>query len=286
MNIKAIALDMDGTTLDSNNTVSEELIGTLKNIRDKDIKIILSTGRTMSEIGDVLPVDFPYDGAVTSNGMGCYADNQEVFQYVLEPNLVNQVIAKAKANGIYYEIHTKKGNRFALEEDKSLMAQEVYGDVPPTLGDNERNARYDAFERKISWEPQLITDDIVKIYFFSKHLNKINLWKQYLIEMKNNMPFTTSSSSDHNVEIMVEGVSKATGLHLLLQRFNVKPKDLLVVGDGENDLPMFEMAGYAVAMNNASQLVKAKANEVTKGTNDENGLQQYLNNKILEQIQV
>ncbi len=285
MNVKAIALDMDGTTLDSNNTVSRELVHALKIIQNNNIKIILSTGRTMSEIDDVLPADFPYDGAVTSNGMGCYANNQEVFQYALDSELVEQVITKAKENEVYYEMHTKSGNRFALAEDRVLMKQEVYGKDPETLGGNERNARYDAFEQRISWEEKLITEDIVKIYFFSKDLNKISKWKQSLINLKEIKQFTTSSSSDHNVEIMVEGVSKATGLHLLLRHLNLSFEQLLVVGDGENDLPMFEMAGYAVAMKNASELVKEKANEITNNTNEENGLSQYLNSRILEQIQ-
>ncbi|CQR45932.1 Putative phosphatase YwpJ [Paraliobacillus sp. PM-2] len=285
MNIKAIALDMDGTTLDSNNTVSRELVHTLKKVQNNDIKVILSTGRTMREIEDVLPADFPYDGAVTSNGMGCYTNNQAVFQYALDPELVKQVIEEAQNNEVYYEMHTKKGNRFALVEDRLLMKEEVYGDDPETLGENERNARFDAFEQKISWEDRLITEDIVKIYFFSKNLSKINKWKQCLTNMKQKKQFTTSSSSDHNVEIMVEGVSKATGLHLLLQHLNVTSEQLLVVGDGENDLPMFEVAGYAVAMNNASELVKTKADEVTNETNDENGLAKYLSNKLFEGIQ-
>lgn len=55
MDIKAIALDMDGTLLNDKNTVSGELVKLIRELRNQNIRIFIATGRTKQEIYDVLP---------------------------------------------------------------------------------------------------------------------------------------------------------------------------------------------------------------------------------------
>lgn len=282
MNIKVIALDMDGTLLDSSNQIDEKLTSVLTELRAANIKIVLATGRTEKEIKEIIPTDFPYDGAVTSNGMGCYVEDKEIFQNYLDEELAEEVTQLAREHQVYYEMHSSDGVRQALEEDKQMMQEEVNGDPPPSLKANELYSRNLAMNKSIVWVDELTYSNVVKIYYFSMQLEKINNWKQTLEQLKQTKRFSTSSSSLHNVEIMKENISKATGLTRLLDHLNVSPKELMAIGDGENDLSMFELSSFPVAMKNAPDLVKDKAIEITAHDYDNHGLYLYLK-KFIEQ---
>ncbi|MFC4337392.1 HAD family hydrolase [Salininema proteolyticum] len=65
------------------------------------------------------------------------------------------------------------------------------------------------------------------------------------------------------VDVSPPGLTKATGLAGIAERYGVDAAEVAVFGDAHNDLPMFEWAGHAVAMGQADDTVKAAADEVT-----------------------
>ncbi len=77
------------------------------------------------------------------------------------------------------------------------------------------------------------------------------------------------------IELLSPGVTKATGLGVVLERYGVDRRDVLVFGDMPNDLPMFGWAGRAVAVANAHPDVLAAADDFTKA-NDDDGFADYL----------
>jgi HAD superfamily hydrolase (TIGR01484 family) len=74
-----------------------------------------------------------------------------------------------------------------------------------------------------------------------------------------------------SISITHELATKKHALQALLSHLNVKIEDVMVVGDGGNDLPLFELAGWRVAMGNASEELKAAADWVAPSV-DEDGL--------------
>lgn len=284
MNINAIALDLDGTVLDANSKISNELVELLSTLRSKGMKIFIATGRTKIEVADALPKEVQVDGLVTANGMVCHINGRKIASHSLNPELVSKVVAKARENKIYYEVHPHEERRFALKIDKDYIINEVSGEKPMTLHDNEYNSRIAAVHHDLRWLEELDAEDIVKVYFFSMDVNKIKDWKNNLEKMKEEEEgsFAITSSSHHSTEITISHVSKAYGIKLLLQEFQISPRHLLAIGDGENDIPMFNLAGNSVAMKNANNQVKKVADEVTDASYDENGLYLYLKEKFKE----
>lgn len=280
MNIRAIALDMDGTLLDAHGSISGHVIELLAAIRKKGMRIFIATGRTRTEINDVLPDHLRVDGFVAANGMECYTELKQIAHYTLDKHMVGDVIAAARKKKLFYEVHPLRGSRCALAADRNRMTEMVNKEQPVTLLDNEYLSRKNAVKHKITWAEELSTDNIVKIYFFSMDTGEISDWKHTLNEMKKQTNFSTSSSSLHNVEIMAGDVSKATGINMLLQEYNLSANELMVIGDGDNDLPMFNLAAYSVAMINAEDFVKEKADEVTIHSYKEDGLYHYLNDRF------
>lgn len=74
---------------------------------------------------------------------------------------------------------------------------------------------------------------------------------------------------------MNQGVSKGNALQILLPELNIPREEVAVFGNGLNDVSMFEVAGYSVAMNNSPDEVKRQANYVTK-SNVEDGVAHVL----------
>jgi 5-amino-6-(5-phospho-D-ribitylamino)uracil phosphatase len=274
--IKAIALDMDGTMLNVNSQVEPELIDLFIQLKQAGIRIFVATGRTFPEVRRVLPEHLEIDGVVTANGAVTYIGDRIISRRTLDPSVVREAVFQAGQKKIYYEVHTAEGVRFALAEEKERMMEEVFREKPDTLFENEWLSRKAALKEKMVWLDCLVDEDIVKIYFFSMEPENIRKWRDDLERMKNRTPFTLLSSSRHNCEIMADQVSKAYGLNLVLKEYQLAPANLMAVGDSENDLSMFAFASRAVAMKNAADEIKEHADEVTKLPYDENGLYHFL----------
>lgn len=82
------------------------------------------------------------------------------------------------------------------------------------------------------------------------------------------------------IDVLHNGVSKAKGLGELTQRLNILPEEVISIGDNINDLEMMEFAGIGVAMGNALEEVKEKADYITK-SNEEEGVAYFIE-KLLE----
>ncbi|SES30527.1 HAD family hydrolase [Salisediminibacterium halotolerans] len=281
--VKALALDMDGTLLDSKHRVGNELIQLLNAFHDNGGHIFLATGRTIAEINDVLPPELKFDGIVGGNGMivkafpEASADRGELIaEYTVEDELIHRAIEMARSWGLYYEIHPTEGARFAYLKDKPMIAAETRFPADTTVEAHEAALKKQAVESEMRWIDSYPQTAVMVVYFFSKDQAKINDWKRELEGLQAEFSFSTSSSSEHNVEIIAPGVNKAVGLGQLLDYFGLEKEELLAVGDSYNDLPMLEMADKSAVMKNGSEAVKQKIGTVTDYTSDENGLYQFL----------
>ena len=86
------------------------------------------------------------------------------------------------------------------------------------------------------------------------------------------------------LEFLPVGVSKASGLDQLARHLCLRPEQVMALGDAANDVEMLDFAGCAVAMGNASEDLKAKADFVTL-TNEEDGVSHAIETLILQKKQ-
>lgn len=279
---KAIFLDMDGTVLDHYNRISIHTKEAIATIREKGIPIFIATGRSREEVFAVFPEGFQVDGVISSNGMTAYLGDEKIQEHSLPHELVTRIIEKAREHHVYYELFPTEGIRVVLKQDYPIIEKEAADPKPESVGINEWIERKEALKTEINWQDQLPKQTYSKFYCFSKAAEHIEKWKQELEQLKEWMDFTTSSSSIHNVEIMVAGVNKATGIQALLNQLDILPEDILVIGDSHNDIPMFTFAGQTVAMQNAAPEIKALADEITTFSCDEDGVSQYLKQRFLK----
>ena len=92
-----------------------------------------------------------------------------------------------------------------------------------------------------------------------------------------------TSAIENCIDVLNGGISKAKGLSILSDNLGVKREEIITVGDNINDMEMIEYAGLGVAMGNAPDQVKDKADYVTASNNDD-GLAKFLEKLLSVQI--
>lgn len=282
-NVKAIFLDMDGTILHENNKASNYTKDVVNELREKGFKVFLATGRSYSEIHQLVPEGFKVDGIISSNGTTGEIEDQNLFKHSLSLEQVKKIVKLAQQQHIYYEVFPFGAQRIVLKEDYQWMRDMITGETPPNnVSHSEWTSRLDAMKDKIDWRDELPDLDYSKIYLFNPNLDKITTFRDELIQNKVLLSISVSNSSRYNAETMAYNTDKGTGIKEMIEHFGIQQEETLVIGDSDNDRAMFDFGQYTVAMKNARQEIKDITDEVTEETNEEDGAAKYLKSRLLD----
>ena len=248
-----IAIDVDGTLLNSDFALSEGIEETLEAIRIKGILPVLITGRTAMVIKPLLHslAVSPY---YISDGGACVAHVSE------------GIIALKPVRRVDAELIT----RLAREHGLGLCFHEIDG-MCCELDEETLERMRRVLSIELARVPDVLVSskgDPAKITIFGEHAQLRELDQALQATA---CPIHTTFSGPIYLEITSQGVSKGNALKVLADHLGIAYQKILAVGDQENDLSAFQVAGYAVAMGNAPQAVKQAADFVTR-TNDEGGL--------------
>ena len=280
-NVKAIFLDMDGTILHENNKASNYTKDVVDELREKGFKVFLATGRSYSEIHQLVPEGFKVDGIISSNGTTGEIEDQNLFKHSLSLEQVKKIVKLAQQQHIYYEVFPFGAQRIVLKEDYQWMRDMITGETPPNnVSHSEWTSRLDAMKDKIDWRDELPDLDYSKIYLFNPNLDKITTFRDELIQNKVLLSISVSNSSRYNAETMAYNTDKGTGIKEMIEHFGIQQEETLVIGDSDNDRAMFDFGQYTVAMKNARQEIKDITDEVTEETNEEDGAANYLKSRL------
>ena len=249
-NIKAIFLDMDGTILHEDNKASEYTRDVINALRENGYKVFLATGRSYSEIHQLVPEGFSVDGIISSNGTTGEVNDENIFKHSMSLESVKRIVSLAQQQNIYYEVFPFGEQRLVLKEDEQWMRNMISGgDTPPNnVGQSEWASRQDALKDKIQWVESLPDKDYSKIYLFDTNLDKITHFRDELKQNKVTLNISVSNSSRYNAETMAYNTDKGTGIKEMIEHFNIKQEETLVMGDSDNDRAMFEFGNFTVAM--------------------------------------
>lgn len=282
-NVKAIFLDMDGTILHENNKASNYTKEVVDELREKGFKVFLATGRSYSEIHQLVPEGFKVDGIISSNGTTGEIEDHNLFKHSLSLEQVKKMVKLAQQQHIYYEVFPFGAQRIVLKEDYQWMRDMITGETPPNnVSHSEWTSRLDAMKDKIDWRDELPDLDYSKIYLFNPNLDKITTFRDELIQNKVLLSISVSNSSRYNAETMAYNTDKGTGIKEMIEHFGIQQEETLVIGDSDNDRAMFDFGHYTVAMKNARQEIKDITDEVTEETNEEDGAAKYLKSRLLD----
>ncbi|EKU45706.1 HAD family hydrolase [Staphylococcus massiliensis] len=279
-NVKAIFLDMDGTLLHTENKVSMYTTKTLKTLREHGYYVFIATGRAHNEIANLVPSEFEVDGIISSNGADGRYQDDIVFQHGLNLKQVQKIVDLAQSHDIYYEVFPFNDNRMILNDDKDFVTQLFNQDKPEGVGESEWQSRLYALIHQVNWVDTLPDTTFSKLYMFTPQLDQIDKFRD-VIAQQEDLNISISNSSPHNVETMLNGIDKGTGIQTMIKKLNIDQSETLVIGDSDNDRAMFEFGHYTVAMMNAPLHVKALASYETDYDHNEDGAAKFLEKHLL-----
>jgi Cof subfamily protein (haloacid dehalogenase superfamily) len=274
-----IALDMDGTLLNDNGNISPGNREAILNAQRLGHIVIIATGRSYMDaerqlrLADLECPVASLNGAVITLPDGTLAASKPLHKEDIIPALrwMNEI------PDLYYEIYTE-GNvyveldkRVRLEKLASLGIDEIPDEVSwllKAMVDQQfQQAAVTYVERMEDiWSKE--ENVIYKALAFS--LNR-ELLKEASTRLASIPGLIITASHANNIEINHEDANKGTGVALLASHYGIPMDQTVVMGDSYNDLPMFEAAGYRIAMANAAPILKENCDYVT-AVNHEDGV--------------
>ncbi|NLY46108.1 MAG: HAD family phosphatase [Tissierella sp.] len=271
MSYKLIAIDMDGTLLNSKGTVSDRTRQAIYEAGKKGVYVVLATGRILkSAINHSIELNLNRP-IISSNGAIIVDEKKNIiYERPMKLEAVEKVVKLGQSENIYYHFYDKDSfyaNTY-IEEILSFYNTE----------DSKKNAR--DIKMNIFQDINEITSNDINVYkflFIDDNRNKLDSLKEKLMSVEN---ISVCSSWGNNLEVMDMEVSKGKGLEYLCNRLNVSSDQVIAIGDNENDISMIQYAGLGVAMGNGVEKTKSVADLIAK-TNDEDGVAKIIEKYIL-----
>lgn len=264
MSIKLVALDLDDTLLDSSRRISPRNKAAIAAAAARGVTVTLATGRmyraTRPYAAD-LGVDVPlivYNGAMIKKGLS----GETMFHQPLAPKTTALVLELLRRHGWYGQVY----------EDDELYAARYTAEADIYFRQTGVRARTvgEAFYTR-SWR----STKVVTIAPAAQ-VPAIMHWLQ--AELGETAYVTTSKPM--YVDVLHPDVSKGRALARLAQQLGVARQEVMAVGDSLNDVEMLSYAGLGVAMGNARDEVKERADAVT-AANDEDGVAEAIERYVL-----
>lgn len=264
MNRKLIAIDLDGTTLADDRTISKKTINVITQLRQKGHIIIIATGRpfrTSKHYYKQLKLDTPM---VNFNGALCHypsqADWKNAYHKTLPVDVVNELF-RLRTND--------KVNLVSAEVGKEVYTSSRYIPYPDFFPEG--------LDKAISIDERPIENEATCVNVFTKNKYLQNKIEKELINKHGSfVEVRTWGGFAPCIEIVTSGVQKAMGIEEVAHYYNIDQKDILAFGDEDNDYEMIQYAGHGVAMKNAITPLKDIADDISHYSNDEDGLARYL----------
>lgn len=262
--IKLIALDLDGTLLNSHHQLTARTEAALKQAMARGIQVILATGKTrISALETIQRLNLTTPG-VYLQGLAIFnSDGTIRHQQTLQAEVARLVAEYAEANRC--SLVAYNGDRI-LTESRNPYTDIIIKYAEPTpeaVGPLSR-----------------LTDTLpIHKFMFIDEPAKITAIRTELSAQINGVATLTQALHDM-LEVLPPGASKGAGLKRLLEDLQVAPEDVLAIGDGENDIEMIQLAGIGVAVGNAMPITKAAADYVV-ASNDEDGVAEAVERFVL-----
>lgn len=261
---KLIAIDIDGTLLNSERMLPLETKHDIVSAYNKGVRICICTGRSYPAAKpyiDELNLDIPL---ILYNGCRIRMSFKDEILY-------DETISYKASKEVFDLVEEHKGTCCFWKDDKLYF---------------NKNDKYTVYyENLTSIKPTIVNEvseelltNITKFIWFGEPEELVHVQKEILSKVSGINFF---KSQIHILEIVPKSVSKGITLKVLAQTLGINQSEVIAIGDDENDISMIEYAGLGVAMGNAKDLVKNIANYITS-TNDENGVGEVIRKFILK----
>ena len=244
------AIDLDGTLLGHDGAIGDENHVALERLVAHGLGIVLASGRyakNMAEIAGGLPM---VCGLVSCQGCEASDPRREriYVREFLPPGDVAPVVAAGLQAGFGVIAYTDQGER-----------------TPHDGPDVERYRRITATELVVMPPEAIAAEQVFKVMWIADEARLDAFLARDGAERCRPATAETVRSHREVFEFVPRGVSKATGTAALAREFGIPASRIAAFGDAANDVPLFDWAGFSVAMPHAPAAVRARATATAPG---------------------
>lgn len=275
MTIRLIAIDVDGTLLDSRKQIRPAVKEALAKAACANIRLALCTGRSPREIEELSGRLPQISYGITANGAYVVdlRSGELVFSDTMGVEELQSVYRTLAGFDMMFEIFTE---RQVLADKRCLANPDHYG-VGPL--------------RQLVVSTRTGIGDLGGALMGGRigEAGKINIFfpdsaaRDRAGQMAEHLPFYMTSQEPTNLEFTKKEVNKAQGLRKLAEKLGVRRECIMAIGDNNNDLPMIEYAGIGVAMANGLENVRRAADFVT-ASNEEDGVARAIERFVFKRL--
>ena len=245
--IRLIALDLDNTLLEKDNSIHPHTLQLLKSCAADGITVVIATGRIYlsakkyaQEIGPGCKI-LCYNGCLLTE-----ADGTPLFSAELPVPIMEKIVSFCKERGLYCQFY----------RDHRILVEKVVKEtrIDPDLANTTAIEAGDLSAYDLTPSPKaMIVCDPAAVPAVQKDLTDFMGEDVYIAQ-----------SQPYLIEIMPSGVNKAHTLELLCEKLGISYDEVMACGDNTNDAEMIKWAGTGIAVANSVEPLKAAASYVCK----------------------
>lgn len=266
---KLVALDMDGTLLSSDGTISQENKAAISAARKQGVSIVLASGRPLEGMTWALN-----ELDMTGNNDFVLSYNASLIQRVSTKEIIRSetltgldaknIASLAHDLGVHVHAFTRRQGLITPENNYYTDHEAKINGLAITVED------FATLENDEEVMKVMMIDDPDRLSAAIAQLPK-ELYQRY----------TIVQSAPFFLEFMNPNSNKGVGVEALAEYLDIKQSEVICMGDAGNDHHMIEYAGLGVAMGNATKETKAIANFITD-TNNNAGVAKVIQQFILD----
>lgn len=237
--LKLIFSDLDDTLLNSKKTISDETINFIKDL--KDTRFIVNSGRLPYNM-ELIKQYIDLSNMVCGNGAYIILDGKLIYSCCLDKKDAYELLDYAYSKGYSPRLYLDSG-LYITEESKMLTAVKVNMVTKTKLFDLLKN------------------ENAYKIAFYDRNVENLEDIKYFVDSIEN---IICEYSDSDFLECHHKDTSKGNAIEIVSKLLNVKPDEILAIGDNENDLSMFNRGYHSACPYNACDKVKSAVEYVSQ----------------------
>lgn len=283
---KFVAIDLDGTLLNSYGEVTKDTKEALLKAKSQGVEIVLSSGRPISST-ESLAKEIGVDNyLISGNGAAVYdIKNQKLImdRFLTKQQVLN--IAKlCEENSFFYNVYTEdevianslnynvlfyhKENLKKIEEKRTHI--NVVQNIAKYI---EESGKEKFLKITVCDESQFIFNSIMKRL---KLIDGIDVLETEYMSRKKIKSGTEDVSIQYfYTEVTNQNVNKWSAIEFLIDKLNINREEVVAIGDNMNDIEMIQNAGLGVVMGNSNPKMKEIADEIVADNNSEGVLEAF-----------
>lgn len=288
---KLVAIDLDGTLLNSYGEISNRNKNILKKAIDKNVQIVLASGRPITSVKNLANEIGNVNYTICGNGAITYDVPNEkiIYNQFMSKAKVLKIIKICEENSIFYSIYTEEGILTKRLNYNVLLFNQENASKP-----EDKKTKINIVDNIEEYVKERKEEDYLKISIcdndkvvFGSIIRKLRSIKD--IDVLDVAHMSRKKIKDGTDEVLLEyfyteitniNVDKWEALKDLIKRLQIDDKEVIAIGDNINDSKMVENAGLGVILDNAAPYIKEMADFVAK-SNDNDGVAEVIEKYIL-----